>query len=184
MRISPVLILLSVLVLSGACTQTVPSAIANDDRPSSTQPTIAPSAVPKKLTIRSLAGTYQWQAVINEQWLAELLKAERRMGLDEKELKQLEEFTRSAYIKSRITIYADGWFDWQDSTSEKILHGKVKLDGNKLNLSDTSDKPIKSTDASTKVSTPLTLDVSADGKNILFYDPQNPAKLLRGYVKQ
>ncbi|HEY9885076.1 MAG TPA: hypothetical protein V6C98_15830, partial [Thermosynechococcaceae cyanobacterium] len=62
-----VLLLLPVLVLLGACTQTVPSAIATDDRPASPQPAIA-SPVAAPLTIESLAGIYK--GVTNKQDLA------------------------------------------------------------------------------------------------------------------
>ncbi|MBD2034962.1 hypothetical protein H6F76_07950 [Leptolyngbya sp. FACHB-321] len=178
MRMPSVLLLLPVLVLLSACTQTVPSAIAADDRPTSPEPAIA-SPVPAPLTLKSLAGTYQWQAVINEQWLAELLEAARRMGLDEKELKELEEFTRSAYSKSKITIYADGWCEFQEGNFKG--YGKVRLDGNKLFF---LQKPTDDTGSSTKVDE-TAMDVSVDRRNILLYnDPQNPSQLLRRYVKQ
>ncbi|XGV95050.1 MAG: hypothetical protein ACAF41_20175 [Leptolyngbya sp. BL-A-14] len=75
MRISPVLLLLPVLVLSGSCTQPLPSAIANDNRPVSPQPAIA-SPVAAPLTIELLAGIYTPDD--EERWIVEIRGNEKR----------------------------------------------------------------------------------------------------------
>ncbi len=163
----------------GACTQVVSSAIANDR---STPPSAIASPVPAPLTIESLAGTYK--GVTDEQWLASFLEEERKIGLGEKELKDLAEFARHLFDECELTLYVDRWFDFQDLDAKKV-HGQVKLEQNRLIFVDSAGKPIKvKTDAAATDATVLTLDVSADGKKLLFYDPLTPSKILRMYVKQ
>ncbi len=124
MRILPVLLLLPALVFLGACTQTVPSAIANDDRPASPQPAIA-SPVESPLTIESLSGTYQ--PVISEQWVANYLEDVKKLGVDEATLKSSEDFVRRTYDKCKITIYADGRFEFQEGDSKAYGKGVTKI---------------------------------------------------------
>ncbi|HEY9897461.1 MAG TPA: hypothetical protein V6D34_18950, partial [Candidatus Sericytochromatia bacterium] len=131
-----VLLLLPVLVLLGACTQTVPSAIATDDRPASPQPAIA-SPVAAPLTIGSLAGTYK--GIVDEKALKNLssdLKKQMSSGLIKQGenlpvevVEQLERGIRQSYEQVRITINSDGTFEAHINFEQR---GKVKLDGNKL----------------------------------------------------
>ena len=188
-----VLLLLPVLVLLGACTQTVPSAIATDDRPASPQSAIAsPVAVP--LTIESLAGTYK--GIVDEKALKNLssdLKKQISSGLTKQGenlpvevVEQLERDIRQSYEQVRITINSDGTFEAHINFEQR---GKVKLDGNKLIFTADSSKPIDRANGSTN--TPkcsecctFALRISADRKTLSLDKPSNPSKLLRGYVKQ
>ena len=181
MRALLIPLLLPVLLVSTSCTQAVLSAKAVDDRPASLKPAIA-TPVTAPPTIKSLAGTYK--GAVDEQWLANFLKEERKIGLGDKELKRLAEFARHIFDDCEITLYADSWFDFQDLDAKKV-QGKVKLDGKQLILVDSAGKPISiKTDAAINVSTVVALNVSADKKKLLFYNPRNPSQLLRVYVKQ
>ena len=188
-----VLLLLLVLVLLGACTQTVPSAIATDDRPALPQPAIA-SPVPAPITIESLAGTYK--GIVDEKALKNLssdLKKQMSSGLIKQGenlpvevVEQLERGIRQSYEQVRITINSDGTFEARINFEQR---GKVKLDGNKLIFTADSSKPIDGANSSTN--TPkcsecctFALHISADRKTLSLDKPSNPSKLLRGYVKQ
>ena len=174
-----VLLLLPVLVLLGACTQTVPSAIATDDRPAAPQPAIA-SPVPAPLTIESLAGTYK--TVLDEKVL-------RKLSSDWG-MPSIEESFRQIYGQMTITINVDGTFS--DVFPTRTLHGKVRLDGNKLIFTDGLAKPVDGVTPSTDQSQcacseccTFTLNVSADRKMLLIDEASpNPYNLVRGYVKQ
>ena len=87
MRALLIPLLLPVLLVSTSCTQAVLSAKAVDDRPASLKPAIA-TPVPAPPTIKSLAGTYK--GAVDEQWLAKFLEEERKIGLGDKELKDLQ----------------------------------------------------------------------------------------------
>jgi hypothetical protein len=184
MRILPTLLFLPVLVLSGACTQTVPSAIATDDRPASPQPEIA-SPIPAPLTIESLAGTYTPDD--EERWIAERLKEMKRDGLDDAALKSMEIPLRQSFITSKVTIATNGNFEFQELDFK--THGQIKHDGDKFILTIDLAKLIKTTDGSTKSlkgakCCTFTLNVSADGKKLLRYDSKKSSQLLRVYVKR
>ncbi|MBW4474041.1 MAG: hypothetical protein KME45_27255 [Stenomitos rutilans HA7619-LM2] len=178
MRISPVLFLPPVLVLSGS------SAIANDDRPASPQPAIvSPTLAP--LTIESLAGTYTLDD--EERWVATRLEEMQKDGLDDETLKSMEILLRRSFITSKVTIAADGKFEFQELDFK--ADGQVKHDSDKFILTIDLAKLIKRTDGSTN---PLkctkcctfTLNVSADGQKLLRYDFKKSSKLLRVYVKR
>jgi hypothetical protein len=167
--------------MSTSCTQAVLSAKPVDDRLASPQPVIA-SSVSAPPTIKSLAGTYK--GAVDEQWLTKFLEEERKVGLSEKELKKLAEFARHIFDDCEITLSADSWFDFQDLDAKKV-QGKVKFNGRQLILIDNAGKPISiKADAATNVSTVIALNISADKKKLLFYNPRNPSQLLRVYVKQ
>jgi hypothetical protein len=178
MRISPVLLLLPVLVLTGL------AAIVVGDRPASPQPAIA-SPVPVTLTIESLAGTYK--GVVDEQELAKLLRETRRQNSssDEATLKEVlswvESDIRQKFDQAQITINADGTFESQFTLEG--YGGKVKINGNKLIFTADPAKSTEGTGSATKVRQ-FTFVVSADGKTLLYDQPKYPSKLLRGYVKQ
>jgi hypothetical protein len=177
-----VLLLLPVLVLLGACTQTIPSAIATDDRPASPQPAIA-SPVPVPLTIESLAGIYK--ATLNEKQLAELLdgaKPLHRETWDEETLKRLEMSLQQTYEQYQIKIYANSTFEFLPYQ----LHGQAKLDGNKLILTADPARPVLEANGTSLLSKPFitTVNVSADGKKLLIYDLNSPSKSPGVYVKQ
>jgi hypothetical protein len=208
MRISPVLLLLPALVLTGS------AAIANDDRPAVPQPAIASPAMPAKLTIESLAGIYQ--GVVDEKelknWLSELKKEiasvqkKQSTNVPVNLVALLERDARQVYEQARITINANGTFESRmnyvqlnfsvsanstvnSAVATENLHGKVRLEGNKLVLTTGSDKPINCANGPT--SNPkgceccmTTLYVSADGKMLLLDNPENFPQILRGYVKQ
>ena len=193
MRMLWVLLLLPVLVLLGACTQTIPSAIATDDRPATPQPAIAlPGTAP--LTIESLTGTYK--GIVDEKALKNLssdLKKQMSSGLTKQGenlsvevVEQLERGIRQSYEQVRITINSDGTFEARINFEQR---GKVKLDGNKLIFTADSSKPIDGANGSTN--TPkcsecctFTLHVLADRKTLSLDEPSKPSELLRGYVKQ
>ena len=194
MQIPSVLLLLPVLVLLGACTQTVPSAIATDDRPPSPQPAIA-SPAPAPLTINLLAGTYK--GVIDEKALKKLSSDLKRQISSELknqgennvpvELEWFEGNFRQSYEQMRIVVNPDGTFE--DSFIAGTRYGTVRIDGNKLIFTSDSIKLLDSTNGSTNSSKcseccTLTLKISADRKTLLLDEPQNPSQLLRGYVKQ
>ena len=172
-------------MLSGACTQPVPSAIANGDRPAAPKPAIA-SPVPAPLTLKSIAGTYK--GVIDEQQLAGLLREAKKRGSGEGDLQRTEVFMRLTIDQSRFTINVDGTF-----TSQSALRndrGHVKIDGNKLIFTTKPANASKGTVATTNAcherecSTVTVLEVSADRKTLLPDKSQRHSKLLRGYVKQ
>ena len=181
MRILTTLFFLPVLIAVGACTQTVPSAIANDDRPSSPQPAIAPSAVPTPLTIESLSGTYK--GVVDELELTNLFDKAKKQGLDEVTLKAIEthiRYIRQAIHQSEITIKADGTFESQFPS--RTYRGNVKLDGNKLSFTTDPAKSIEDLNSTTKVRT-LAFVASANGR-ILRRDKSKYSSELYGYIKQ
>ena len=161
MRILPTLFFLPVLIAVGACTQTVPSAIANDDRPSLLPNPRSPHfcCACDQLTIESLAGTYQFAA--EQQLKAELdrLKlsnASRGRLLNEEELKQFEMTLRPVYDrykKYQIKIYANSTFEILPGK----LNGQVKLDGKKLILATDSTKTTIGTNDTTKLPEPSTI---------------------------
>ncbi|XGV95049.1 MAG: hypothetical protein ACAF41_20170 [Leptolyngbya sp. BL-A-14] len=187
MRISPVLLLLPVLVLSGS------SVIANDDRSASPQPTIA-SPVTEPLTIESLAGTYK--AVIDEKALKKLSSdLKKQISSESKkhganvpvELEWFEDNLRQPYERMRIIINADGTFE--DSFIAGTSYGKVKIDGGRLVFTTDTTRLMDGVDGSTnspKCSEccTFTLNVSTDRKTLLLDESSNPSQLLRGYVKQ
>ncbi|MBD2034961.1 hypothetical protein H6F76_07945 [Leptolyngbya sp. FACHB-321] len=192
MRI-PSVLLLPVVVSLGACTQTVPSAIATGDRPAPSQPTIA-SPVATPLMIKSLAGTYK--GVVDEKALKNLSSdLEKQMSsrltkqgenVPVEVVEQLERDIRQSYEQVRITINSDSTFEARINFEQR---GKVKLDGNKLIFTADSSKPIDGADGSTN--TPkcsecctFALHISADRKTLSLDKPSNPSELLRGYVKQ
>ena len=183
MRMPPVLLLLPVLVLLGACTQTVPSAIATDDRPAFPQPAIA-SPVPAPLTIKSLAGTYKSpideQTIVEQLDQAKPLYTEEGGALNEEARKRLEIALRQSYelYLPQLKIFANGTFELLPNK----LHGQVKLKSNKLILTVGGKKLLfTSTNNSAKpiIETDGTLNVSADGKQLLYIDPQRPSMLPR-----
>lgn len=178
-----ILLLLPVLVLSGACTQTVPSAIATDDRPSSPQPAIA-SPIAAPLTIESLAGTYR--LVDDEQEIANEQREMKKQGMNVP-LELLRTLQRQANDYMKITINVDGTFE--SPLAIENQRGKVRIDGKKLILTDVPSKPVTGSVRSTKAPKcseccELTLNVSSDGKKLLLYDPKNLSKIIRVYVKQ
>jgi|GEM_PF-1482665 len=194
MRVLSVSLLLPLLLTSASCNQTVPSAKANDDRPASPQPAIAPSAVPEKLTIESLAGTYK--GVVDEKALKNLssdLKKQMSSGLTKRGenvpvevVEQLERGIRQSYEQVGIIINADGTFEARINFEQR---GKIKLDGNKLIFTADSSKPLDDTNGSTSTSKCIEcctfmLNISTDRKTLLLDEPLNPSELLRGYVKQ
>lgn len=180
-------------MLSGACTQTVPSAIANNDRPTSPQPVIA-SPITEPLTIQSLAGTYK--GVIDEKALKKLSSdLKKQISSESKkhganvpvELEWFEDNLRQPYKQMRITINADGTFE--DSFIAGTSYGKVRLDGNKLIFTSDLTRLIDGVNGSTNSSQcreccTFTLNVSTDRKTLLLDKFSNPAQLLRGYMKQ
>lgn len=188
MRLSPVLLLLPVLALSGL------TAIANDDHPVSPQPAIA-SPAPAPLTIKSLAGTYR--GVVDEKALKEAAK----LRLDEIKkrditVEQFENILRRVYEEVKITINVDGTFELStDNTHESFLEleqrGKVKIDGYKLiftvdalaSTNGSANTP-KSSDRCAFTLCTFTLYVAADRKTLLLNESLNPADLLGRYVKQ
>ncbi len=184
MRVLSVSLLLPLLLTSASCNQTVPSAKANDDRPASPQPAIAPSAVPEKLTIESLAGTYKPDDEVR--WQAERLEEMKRDGLDDAALKSMKIMLEDL-TTSKVIINGDGTFEFQEFDFK--AHGQVKRDDGKFSLSINFPNPPKGADSSTKVSKctqccAFKLFASADGRTLLRYDSRNSSKLLRVYVKQ
>ncbi|MBD2073209.1 hypothetical protein H6F86_04765 [Phormidium sp. FACHB-592] len=182
-RIPSVLLLLPVLVLLGACTQTVPSAIATDDRPASPKPASA-SPVPAPLTIESLAGIYK--GVTDEQDLAVQQREFEKLGANVP-LEMLETMSRQIADQMKLTINSDGTFESSFATNKQ--RGKVKIDGNKLTFTNDPIKPIKGVDSSTKAPNcadccTFTLNVSTDRKTLLRDDPENSSKFIPTYVKQ
>ena len=183
MRMPSVLLLLPVLVLLGACTQTVPSAIATDDRPALPQPAIA-SPIPAPLTIESLAGTYK--GVTDKQDLAAQQREFKKLGTNvPPEL--VETMSRQMADQMKLTINADGTFESSFATNKQ--RGKVKIDGNKLTFTNDPIEPIKGVDGSTKAPNcagccTFTISVSTDRKTLLRDDPENPSKFIPTYVKQ
>jgi hypothetical protein len=185
-----VLLLLPVLVLLGACTQTVPSAIATDDRPASPQPAIA-SPVAAPLTIEAVAGIYK--GVAGKQDLAAQQREIKKLGMNvppellETMSRQIEIMSRQMADQMKLTIKADGTFESSFATNKQ--HGKVKIDGNKLTFTNDPIEPIKGVDGSTKAPNcaeccTFTLSVSTDRKTLLRDDPENPSKFIPTYVKQ
>ena len=183
MRIPSVLLLLPVVVLLGACTQTVPSAIATDDRPASPQPAII-SPAPTPLTIESLAGIYK--GVTDKQDFADQQREMKKLGMNvPPEL--LETMSRQMADQMKLTINADGTFESLFATNKQP--GKVKIDGSKLTFTNDPIEPINGVDSSTKAPNcaeccTFTLNVSTDRKTLLRDDPENFSKFLPTYVKQ
>ncbi|XHX76202.1 MAG: hypothetical protein RBJ76_17375 [Stenomitos frigidus ULC029] len=189
MRILPVLFLLPVLaLLVGACTQTMPSALANDDRPALPQPAIA-SPVAAPLTIKSLAGTYK--GVTDKQDLAAQQREFKKLGMNvppellETMNRQMSDAMKLRIMKLRIN--ADGTFESSIATNKQ--RGKVKIDGNKLIFTNDPIEPINGVDGSAKAPKcadccTFTLNVSADRKTLLRDDPENSSKFIPTYVKQ
>jgi hypothetical protein len=185
MRILPTLLFLPVLVLLGACTQTVPSAIATDDRPALPQPAIA-SPAPTPLTIESLAGTYK--ADIDEQELNNELREWKEVGLNAVAVKNIGIGIRRVFSKEKIIIRADGTFEASFLIDE--YSGKVKIDRNKLIF--TADRA--QLDRVNKIAeNPLpkcssrcvfTLNISNGGKNLTINKTPRDSKYFRGYVKR
>jgi hypothetical protein len=171
------------LALSGACTQTVPSAIANDDRPASPQPAIV-SPVPAPLTIESLAGIYK--GVTDKQDLAAQQREIKKLGMNvPPEL--LETMSRQMADQMKLTINADGTFESSFATNKQ--RGKVKINGNKLTFTNDLIEPINGAHGSTTAPNcaeccTFTLNASADRKTLLRDDPANPSKPTPTYVKQ
>lgn len=183
MQISPVLFLLPVLMLSGACTRPLPSVIANDDRPASPQPAIA-SPVAAPLTIEALAGTYK--GVTDKQDLAAQQREMKKLGMNvPPEL--LETMSRQMADQMKLTMNTDGTFESSFATEKQ--HGKVKIDGKKLTFTNDPIKPIDGVDGSTKAPDcagccTFTLNVSDDRKTLLRESPENASKFIPAYVKQ
>lgn len=181
MRISPVLLLLPVLVLTGSAT------IANDDRPASPQPAIVPSAVPEKLTIESLTGTYK--GIVDGQELTNFLRAPKKQNLniDEATLREIEISVRKTFDEARITINADGTFE--SSFAAEKQRGTVRIDGNKLTFTNDPIEPINGAGSSIKAPQcakpcTFTLSVSTDRKTLLPNNAENPSRLIPTYIKQ
>ena len=190
MRMPSVLLLLPVLVLLGACTQTVPSAIATDDRPASPQPAIA-SPVAAPLTIEAVAGIYK--GVAGKQDLAAQQREIKKLGMNvppellETMSRQIEIMSCQMADQMKLTINADGTFESSFATNKQ--RGKVKIDGNKLTFTNDPIEPIKGVDGSTKAPNcaeccTFTLNVSTDRKTLLRDDPENASKFIPTYVKQ
>ncbi len=184
MRILPILFLLPVLLTVGACSQTVPSAIANDDRPASPQPAIA-SPVTAPLTIESLAGTYK--GVVDEKALKKSLSDMKNSV--SMPVKELETDYRQFVEQMSITIKANGTFEAMFILfgDDGKLHGKVKLDGNKLifidDVAERNDRASGSTDLpGCSKCYRFMLYASADKKTLLVDNPTQT--LMRGFVKQ
>jgi hypothetical protein len=178
-----ILLLLPVLVLLGACTQTIPSAIATDDRPATPQPAIA-LPVPAPLMIESLAGIYK--GVTNKQDLAPQQREFKKLGANVP-LEMLEMMNCQMADQMKLTINADGTFESSFATNKQ--RGKARIDGNKLTFTNDPIEPINGVDGSTKAPKcteccTFTLNVSTDRKTLLRNDPENSSKFIPTYVKQ
>ena len=100
--------------------------------------------------------------------------------MNEEARKRLEIALRQSYelYLPQLKIFANGTFELLPNK----LHGQVKLKSNKLILTVGGKKLLfTSTNNSAKpiIETDGTLNVSADGKQLLYIDPQRPSMLPR-----